>query len=108
MAKCTCSRSLTSRRSAPLKAAGWKVVAGVGVVARERGNPLFRPKDGAAKGLVGVRRLLQPVKDDVVGRVQSLPDFLQDHMTFNLDLLLVEGRVQHDVADNIQRKFHVM
>ncbi len=78
------------------------------VVARERGNPLFRPKDGAAKGLVGVRRLLQPVKDDVVGRVQSLPDFLQDHMTFNLDLLLVEGRVQHDVADNIQRKFHVV
>ncbi len=75
--------------------------------AAKGGHPLGRPKDGAAKGLVGVGHLLQPVKDDVVGRIQRLPDFLQDDMALGLDLFGVEHRVQNDIGNHIQRQRHI-
>ena len=70
-------------------------------------NPLGRAKNGAAKGLIGIGNLLQPVKDDVIGRIQRLPDFLQDDMPLRLDLLRVEDRVQHDVRNHVQRQPHI-
>ena len=33
-----------------------------------------------------------------------LPDFLQDHMAFDLDLAGLEHRVQHDVGNHVERE----
>jgi len=71
---------------------------GAQVIAAEGLHPFGGAKDGAAEGLV----------DDVVGRVQRLPDFLQDHMAFYFDLFGIEGRVQHDIADHVQGQRHVI
>ena len=46
------------------------------VVLAERAHPLRRAEDRATDGLAGIGGFLEPVEDDVVGRVQRLPDLL--------------------------------
>lgn len=77
------------------------------MVAPERPHPLGHAEDRAADGLVGIGHLLQPVEDDVVGGVQRLADFLQDDAALHLDLSGVEGGMQHDVRQQVQRQRHV-
>ena len=47
---------------------------------------------------------MQPVEDHVVGRVQRLADFLQNHAAFHGDFIVREHRVQQDVGDQLQRQ----
>jgi len=77
------------------------------ILAPERRYPLGRPQDRAADGLPGIGHFLQPVEDDVVGRIQRLPDLLQDHPALDLDLVRIEDRVQDDVGHDIQREAYV-
>ena len=77
------------------------------ILAREMADPFGRTQDRAAHGLVGIGRLLQPVKDHVVGCVQRLADFLQDDAALDLDLARVENRVQHDIRQHVQRHRHI-
>ena len=71
-------------------------------------HPVAVAQDGAAQRLVGIGFLLQPVEDDVVGRVQRLADLLQDHPALDLDLAGVEDRVQQDIGQHIHRQRHVI
>ncbi len=73
----------------------------------EGADALGRPEDGAAHRLVGERRLLQPVEDNVVGGVVRLADLLQDDAALDLDLGRVERRVAQDVGDDVERQRHV-
>ena len=66
-----------------------------------------RAEDRAAHGLIRERGFLQPVKDDVIGRVERLPDFLQDHAAFHFDLGLGHLRIAQDVAENIHGQRHI-
>ena len=77
------------------------------VGAAEAGDALGRAEDGAAERLAGVGGLLQPVEDDVVGRVERLADLLQDHPALDLDVGRVEQRVQHDVGEDVERPLDV-
>ena len=81
---------------------------GLQIGAGELCHALCWAQNGAAKTLIGVGHLLQPVKDDVVWRVQGLPDFLQDHMAFDLNFLGIKGGVEDDIADHIQCERHVI
>ncbi len=65
-------------------------------------------EDRAAQGLFGIGLFLQPVEDHVVGGVEDLADFLQDHAALDLDLAFVEDRVQHDIGDHVEREGHVV
>ena len=65
-------------------------------------------QDGAPEGLFGIGPFLQPVEDHIVRRIERLPDLLQDHAAFDLDLGLVKDGVQQDVGQNVQRKRHVV
>ena len=40
--------------------------------------------------MIGIGRFLQPVEDDVVGRVERLPDLLQNDAALDLDLARIE------------------
>jgi hypothetical protein len=53
-------------------------------------HPFRRPQDGAPQRLARIGLFLQPVKDDVIGRIGGLPDLLQDHAALHLDLARVE------------------
>ena len=65
-----------------------------------------RPAARSTRGRIGF--FLQPVKDDVVGGIQRLTDFLQDHAAFNLDFRIFEERVQQDIGDDIKAEGHVI
>jgi hypothetical protein len=58
--------------------------------------------------MIGIGLLLQPVEDDVVGRVRGLPDLLQDHTPLHLDLARVKNRVAQDIGHHIHRQRHVV
>jgi len=51
---------------------------------------------------------LQPVEDDVVRRVQRLADLLQDHTALDLDLAVLERRIQQDIGHHVQPQRHVV
>ena len=72
------------------------------------GHPRGLAQDCAADGLAGIGDLLQPVEDDVVRRIQRLADLLQDHAALDLDLIVLEQRVQHDVGNHVQRQQDVV
>ena len=48
------------------------------------------------------------IEDDVVGRVVGLPDLLQDDGALALELGRIEGRVQQDVGEDVERERHVL
>ena len=48
------------------------------------------------------------VEDDVVGRVVGLADLLQDHGALAFELGRVEGRMQQDVGEDVERERHVL
>ena len=77
------------------------------VIAREGTDTLGRAEDGAAHRLIGVGDFLQPVEDHVIGRVQRLPDLLQDHAALDLYFPRVEHRVQDDIRDHIETEAHI-
>ena len=73
------------------------------VLAKAR-DPFRGAEDGAPQSLTGIGGLLQPVEDDIVGRVERLADLLQDHAALDLDLLVREQRLQQDVGDDVERE----
>jgi hypothetical protein len=80
----------------------------VEIATGEAAHALGGAEDGAPQRLAGKRLFLQPVEDDVVGRIGGLPDLLQDHATLDLDLGGIEGGVQHDVGDQVHGQRHVL
>ena len=56
-------------------------------LAPQPAHHLGRPEDRAPERLPRIAGLLQPVEDHVVGRVEHLPDLLQDHTALDLDLV---------------------
>ncbi len=69
--------------------------------ALERADHPFPSEHRASHRLLGKRRLLEMVEDDVVRRVVGLADLLQDDAALALDLLGGEGAVGQDVADDV-------
>ena len=51
---------------------------------------------------------MQPIKDDIVGRVVGQTDFLEDHAAFNIHVMRIEHRVHQNIADNVEPKRHVL
>ncbi len=48
------------------------------ILAPKGAHTFFGTKDGPADGLIRVGAFLKPIKDHIVGRIERLPDFLQD------------------------------
>ena len=74
------------------------------VVFAKRADPFSGAEDRATDGLAGIGGFLEPVEDDVVRRVQRLPDLLQDHAALQLDLGFLKGRTGENVADYVERQ----
>ena len=77
------------------------------LAAVERAHGLARAEDRTADRLAGIRRLLQPVEHEVVGRVLGGADLLHDHVLLALQFLRIERRLGQDVGQHVERERHV-
>ena len=77
-------------------------------LARQPADDLGAAEHRPAHRLVGKGLFLEMIEDDVVGRVVGLADLLQDDGALALELGRVEGRMQQDVGEDIERERHVL
>ena len=82
-------------------------VAGQGVTGKA-GDGLDRAENRAADRLVRIGRFLQQIEHQIVGRVLDLADLLDDDAALALQFDRIEGRALQDVAQQIDRKRHVL
>ena len=62
------------------------------LVTGDRGDGLLRPRDLATEWVLGEQRAGEHVVDEVVGRVVTHPDLLEDHLPLRLDLVGTQRR----------------
>ena len=67
----------------------------------ERRNALRGAEHRPPDRLVGIGGLLKVVEHDIVGRVARLADFLNDYVLFARQFVLGEGRLEEDVAEEV-------
>ena len=72
--------------------------------AGHRLDDLFGSEHGPAHWLARKGGLLEPVEDDVVGRIVGLSDLLQDYAALALDFLGGKDRMAQYVADYVGRE----
>ena len=58
--------------------------------------------------LVGIGCFLKEVENDIVGRIIGLTDFLQHNPAFAVQFFLVEGRIQNDIGNDIERDIYIV
>ena len=77
-------------------------------LARQPADDLRRAQHRPPHRLVGKGALLEIIEDDVVGRVVGLPDLLQDDGALAFEFGRIEGRVQQDVGENVERERQIL
>jgi hypothetical protein len=74
------------------------------LVGLEAHHRFRRAENGAADRLVGKGGLGELVEDDVVGRVVGCADFLKDDALFALQFVFLEGGLDQDIGENVDRE----
>ena len=73
-------------------------------VATHRGDGVLRTRDLAPEWVAREQGVREEIVDEVVGRVVTHPNLLEDHLTLRLDLFAAESRRPHDVGQDLQSK----
>jgi hypothetical protein len=77
-------------------------------LAAEAVHRVHRAENGAAKRLARIGRFEKMVEDEIVRRVERLPDLLNDDAAFALEFLGLEDRVLEDVGEQIDGEREVV
>ena len=72
------------------------------------GNGALRAEDRTAERLAGIGFGKSEVEDDVVRAVLGRGDLLKNHLALPVHLLVAEGRIEQQIADQIQAQLHVV